>query len=934
MWKRLLVFLLCAGWTQAQPLLQLQGSVRDTAGKYIPGATVRLVPQNGEVQTTRTDRAGRFFFGGVLPAVYAIEVEATGFVPFTEPRLTLLSDQSFDVRLMVTAPKAQVTVIGRRLSVEPDNNVSATTLRTPDLRGLPDSPDDFVAALQALAGPSVLGLGGPQIFVNNMIRHRLPPKTAIREVHIDRIPFSAQYDRPGVNRIDVFTRAGGPTFTGETYFGITDARLNARNPFTKDDPPHQLRLLGANLGGPIIRERLFFSAAVERTEADSVNSIDATILDDSLTPVRFRSLVDTPERRITSTIRLDQNIGPQNLLSVRYEGLQADRQQHSQDPLALPETLYRTPEKEHAVQMRHTATITPQVMNEARLQYESSRKRQLLQHEGPAIQVPGAFSGGGASVGSGLKVGDRWEVQNNLVVTHRNHGIRIGGRVRRVFLNDFSTENFGGVYKFDSGIGPPLNTLESSAASSQSGASVQLTSLERYRRTLMLLKAGMPAADVRALGGGASQLTLVVGDGLSRIRQLDLGAFIHNDWRARPGLTLSYGLRFETQSNVRRSRDFAPRLSVAWMPSGSNHENPSIVVRAGWGLFYDRIGEDALLESRRGADGLRRFYDIQDPALLNAFPGLPAPSDNWPEPQVIRRVAGDLRAPATMQSMLAVERQVRGRTTVSVSFTHARVWHALRARVLRPSEEWNTSIYRLDSDARLTERRLAVNVSHQAGSKLNWTAKYVMGRSFSDSDGPNSITYDPRFDYGRSSKDVHHSLTVTGAFALPFRVQLSPFVVASSGRPFDIYLAEKAPGGVALPVRPAWAVAPGGHNALATQFGVFDLNPPPGQPVIPRNLGSGPAFLSVNLKLAKSFALARAAEGAQMQEATAQKQAARVTLSVQAVNLLNRVNPGPLTGDLRSPQFGQATTLADGFNFGGRTPVANRRLELQVRVQF
>ena len=935
MCKRLLVLFLCTAFAQAQVLLELAGRVRDSAGKSVPGAIVRLVAQTGDTRTLRTDPAGAFAFRQLPPGRYALEVEAVGFLTFAETRVNLRSNQSLNVILAVAAPKAQVTVVGRRLNLEPDNNVSAVSLRAPDLRGLPDFPGDFAAALAALAGPSSLGLGGPQIFVNNLTRRRLPPKTSVREVHINQTPFSAQYDRPGFNRIDVFTRSGGPTLSGETYFGVTDAALNARNPFSRDDPPHQLRLFGASLGGPIVRERLFFSGAVERTEADSGSPIEATVIDGNFNRVPYRAVVDTPERRTTSALRLDQHIGQQNLLSLRYEGLQDHRDQHSRDRLALPGSRYRVSEREHGLQLRHTATISPEVMNEARLQYEVSRKTQILDTEAPTVEVPNAFTGGGAPEGSGLNDATRWEAQNNLVITRGGHGIRLGVRLRHGSLSDVTTEKFGGVYRFETGTGPSPDALDlPTAAAAQADAQVQLTPFERYRRTLMLLSAGVPAAEVRVLGGGASELTLAAGDTTSRIQQLDFGAFVHDDWRARPRLTISYGLRFETQTNLRRSRDLAPRLSIAWVPGGSDPQNAQLVVRAGWGLFYDRVNEDLLLESRRGTDGMQRLYRIQDPSLLDAFPALPVITQSSPEPQVVRHVAGDLRAPATMQSMVAIERQLPGRTTVSVSLTHARTWHAVRARVVRPPDQPNTSMYRLDSDARLSERRIGVDISQQTGNRVNWRASYVAGRSFGDSDGPESITYDPRLDYSRSSKDLRHNVTFTGAFALPRGVQLSPFIVASSGRPFNIYAAEKAPGEVTVPVRPAWAGAPDGQRALATRFGVFDLNPQPGQPLIPRNLGSGPAFLSVNMKVAKSFALARAAEESHPEKPAQPKQPARVTLSAQAVNLLNRVNPGPLEGDLRSPQFGQPTALAEGFNFGGGEPVANRRLELQLRVQF
>jgi hypothetical protein len=202
-----------------------------------------------------------------------------------------------------------------------------------------------------------------------------------------------------------------------------------------------------------------------------------------------------------------------------------------------------------------------------------------------------------------------------------------------------------------------------------------------------------------------------------------------------------------------------------------------------------------------------------------------------------------------------------------------------------------------------------------------------------DTDGPDTIVYNPHHDYGRALKDVRHNLTITGAFAMPGGVAISPFIVVSSGRPFNIYLSDPTPGGITIPVRPSWAARPDAPGTIATRFGSFEPNPVPGQPPIPRNLGSGPGFLSVNMKVAKTFAMASGTPQAQNGGLGAEQKAS-LTFAFQAFNVLNRVNAGSPTGDLRSPQFGQSTALAEGFNFGGSPPVANRRLEGQVRFRF
>src|SRR5206468_8584154 len=100
-----------------------------------------------------------------------------------------------------------------------------------DLDALPDDPDDLSEALQALAGPSSGSDEGAQIFVDGFTGGRLPPKESIREIRINRNPFSAEYDRLGYGRIEIFTKPGTDRFRGMANFNISDGIFNSRNPY-------------------------------------------------------------------------------------------------------------------------------------------------------------------------------------------------------------------------------------------------------------------------------------------------------------------------------------------------------------------------------------------------------------------------------------------------------------------------------------------------------------------------------------------------------------------------------------------------------------------------------------------------------------------------------------------------------------------------------
>src|SRR5260370_24764790 len=175
------------------------------------------------------------------------------------------------------------------------------------------------------------------------------------------------------------------------------------------------------------------------------------------------------------------------------------------------------------------------------------RKRQSRGDKGVgAVSVQDAFTGGGAQIGNSGNIQNRWEVTNMTTYTRGTQVLRWGGRLRQSFYNDTSVNNFGGAYTFFGGTGPQLDANNQRIP----GPLVDLTALERYRRTLLFGQMGLSGAAIRALGGGASQFSLSAGIPTTSVSQFDVGLFINNDWRIRPNLTLSYGLRYETQTNI------------------------------------------------------------------------------------------------------------------------------------------------------------------------------------------------------------------------------------------------------------------------------------------------------------------------------------------------------------------------------------------------
>jgi hypothetical protein len=193
-----------------------------------------------------------------------------------------------------------------------------------------------------------------------------------------------------------------------------------------------------------------------------------------------------------------------------------------------------------------------------------------------------------------------------------------------------------------------------------------------------------------------------------------------------------------------------------------------------------------------------------------------------------------------------------------------------------------------------------------------------------------------------------------GTMILPkLKLNFNPFIIYSTGRPFNIITGRDTNGDGLFTERPAFATAQTDlENLRHTRYGDFDLAPAPGQELIPRNYGMGPGFFSVNMGISRSFSFgnvpshaapapAAPAGGAQPAPAGANKPASgpapekryTVTFSINIQNLLNHTNLTNPIGNLSSPQFGESISSAGGFG-GPGSNADNRRMQVQIRFGF
>jgi len=614
----LLVFLSVHG--AAQTAASLHGVLTDPSGASVPGALVQLRGA-GVDQRAKTDAGGKYSFDGIKPGKYTVRFIAKGFTLLEQKDVEIGQPTVLDEQLAIAAENQVVNVEAEANAVSADTaeNGDALVLKEKELAALSDDPDELSSQLQALAGPGG-GPDGAQIYIDGFTGGNLPPKSSIREVRINSNPFSPEYDRPGFGRIQIFTKPGSDKIRGQGFIQYNKEALNSRSPLLDQSkrPPYQQRFFGLSLSGPLLKSKASFGFDAEHRTIDENAFILATTLDASLNPLTVNQALLTPQYRTTLTPRLDYSINANNTLTVRYQNTRVEMDKEGAGGFSLSDQAFNQASSENTLQITESAVLSPRALNETRFQYMRSALNDVADNSTPALIVAGAFQSGGPQIGDSASITNNWELTNTSTYTKGTHVFKWGGRVRQSFLRDTSVNNFGGTFTFFGGIGPELDADNQPIA----GTSEQLSALEVYQRTRLFEQEGLSAAQIRALGGGASQFSLSAGMPTTALRQLDTGLFVNDDWRVRPNLTFSYGLRYEAQTNIGDHGDLAPRLAVAWGIDGGATKAAKTVLRAGFGVFYDRIGITDSLNAMRYNGLTQESFLILNPDFFPTIPAL------------------------------------------------------------------------------------------------------------------------------------------------------------------------------------------------------------------------------------------------------------------------------------------------------------------------
>lgn len=722
----------------------ISGKITDSNGLAIVGATVTATQvETGVSRTVTTNNEGHYRIIELQPGLYQILAAATGFADKLKTDLETISGQNvqLDFRLAPAGVTAETTVTVTEEDASPvdtTRTVVGGTITQREVEELPNfsrEPLDLVFTLggvteeplstrdladdrgqRGISAPGntpeeagIFALSGGAAYSNNITIDGLdnnddrtagfrfqPSLEAVGEVQVITNQFSAEYGRASGGRVNIRTRNGSNKFRGRAFFFYRDSDLNANTwnnnrrgiekpPFTNYNP-------GFTLGGPIVKNKLFFFTAyeydkiLEDTIIDvyvPVNNTSSFNLPAPTNPERrvavtsggntvfvapYIQPVDTPRRNHIFSGRIDWNLNNKNNFTFGYQlGRLNDLRQFS-GTNRLADALIGRVRNTDGFNATYNYVASSKVVNQFRFQYSQLRPAFTPSSgsESPVILISftppeESFSTqiySASTSGSSDRDENRWQFQDTFTYIAGNHTLRFGGDIQRVESTYIDRFDITGTYRFSNFYFFSINSVSSFQQNFNTD---------------------------------------------SVIKNTYFGTFFQDDWRVRPNVTFSYGLRYERETVIDDNNNFGPRASVAWNPFPKDRKT---VIRFGAGIFYNRVllrtvddftagSREVRFDSRSlnvpagttvTASVVRDFLSAQFPNRLTLDTVVPVNSAGQTftvaqlsrSGQAFRSLSPDLKIPESYQFNAGFERELYKGLVFETNLTYNKTVHLWR----------------------------------------------------------------------------------------------------------------------------------------------------------------------------------------------------------------------------------------------------------------
>ena len=957
------------------------GRVVDATGAALAG--VRVVATRtatATVRETTTDSTGTHALTSLAPGEYRFVFEAAGFTSRTVDRVVVQVGRRVfvDAVLDVQGRAEAVDVEEGAVSVPTGTSLVGGVVGAGVVENLPLNGRNFLelafllpgnapapnfdptkSNVLAISAAGQLGRGGNitidgQDNNDDVVGGPLAnlPQDAVQEFQMATNRFSAEQGRSAAAAINVVTRGGTDTLSGSATFLLRDDALQGL-PATYDRssgeaPPFSRQQYSATLGGPIARGKAWWFAAAEYRNQDAV--VQTGTREVASRTIR-QTLATAPLDDFLGLARVDVRLSDQDTLGARY------LMQDEEDVAAstLDRSIGSASQRQQSENRHHQGLVTwtrvmgATAVNTLRASYSDFRNSIVPVTPGRQLTFPSIQDGASFRVPQGT-IQKRWQLADSVSWVKGAHTLRVGG--------EFS-HTYG---EFDLGV-----FREGRVELVQDFAQFDLNRDDSVDDNDLLFAV--------TLRSGKPDQNLTLDDCSSNY----FAAFVQDDWRVTPQLTLNIGLRYELDTNVKnisgyantnpivqpfyqgeRGRDLdniGPRLGFAW-----TNKKGTFQLHGGFGLYYDRVTLE-IISLERGLDGRALPIEVRagnvfflDPETGSMPPFAPTFADPFTGfvlpgagASGINIIDNTLENPTVQQYNLGTRFRVPGDAVLQLDVVHNRGTHFIIGRpigeVYTPVVGGPDRVVNLESSVGTRYDALLASLEKRwgAGQQLRVSYSLARARNYANDDqipfgtGPIDPN-DLEREYGPTPNEQRHRLVLSGSFLLPLELRLSGIWTIASAVPMDILMPDASH---RVPTLSRNAGGREFQTASELNSYITSLNASGGIDGVPLPLVREDAlfndgFDSLDLRLSRRFAVSRSFSLEAIVECFNVFNVTNI-LGVSKsnysgfTNVLARDSSDPADpGFLRSSSFGRAFTTAGGV-FGSGGP---RAFQLGLRAQF
>lgn len=969
----------------AQDRASIEGTVFDPTHKTVASADVELIsPATALRRHTLTSAEGVYRFPSLPVGDYQITVKKSGFKAFLLGGIDLnygeVKTLGADLQVGMTTSIVDVTAAGDVLNRS--NAEVAGVVEAPQIREIPLNGRNWATLMTLAPGAINTGDGGQRSIRFNghslddsnftfdgidtsgvqeqtqKADTRLNISTdAIDEFRVSSAVYTAESGAAGGAQINVVSKAGTNNFHGSLYEFLRNDKLDARSPFDPSQiPPFRLNQFGAELGGPVVKNKAFFFVNYEglrqslgqtligfvpnaafRNQVLQTSPVLKPLIDAYPTgQIPVNDITDqislqgrNTVREDTGLFRFDYRFSDVSTAYVRYNIDNAYIDNPS-DALGGRNVIPHTPQN-LVLQFQHI--FSPTLINESKFGMNRANYRNYHYGTSPiSVDTGGIFD---TITDNTLdeEVGTTFSYIDTVTKIVGRHNLKFGIDIRRIRLNN-------------------------------SGNAIRDSTI-------------VYASPENLISNQADEIDVLEGEAIRGNRRTFYSGFVQDDFKVGPTFTLNLGLRYEFYSVAHEIldrasvvdiqgcggycpkgtpfynpnyRDFGPRVGAAWTPSIFGGKT---VIRTGFGIYYGANQNDDFSDPLESSVPRYKITSSDIPAIGYPITPFITPEFALFAPKAIDRNRKDLSYQNwdfLVEQQLPSQFVARAGYVGSIGrhlFTRYQVNLLDQATGQRPLSQFSQFGLKAN-DGNNSFNALQLSLERRFSNGFLWQTQYMWSHGITDASigAGESVAFQNqscrRCDRSSSPYDVRHTSTTNAIYQLPFgpgrRYLSSPGMIsailggwevsglatASTGLPVDITInrsASQLPDGNRSAQRPD--LVPGvpiyaAHQTIDNWFNPAAFQAPAmgtwGN--LGRFAARGPGFYEIDTALQKQFAIT---------------ERFALRFRAEAFNLFNHPIYDLPSGNLSSGSFGQITSVLNTGAVGTGTP---RRIQFGVRLAF